>query len=40
MAAGGSVDLAELLSGYKSCVDWPTAAFYKELMDLFPQAKV
>lgn len=34
------MNLAELLSGYKSCVDWPTAAFYKELMDLFPQAKV
>lgn len=25
---------------YRAAVDWPAAAFYEELMDLFPEAKV
>ncbi len=39
-AAGGPVDFAEILSDYKACVDWPTTSFYKELMELYPNAKV
>ncbi|HAD08514.1 MAG TPA: sulfotransferase family protein [Porticoccaceae bacterium] len=32
--------LREVLAGYRSAVDWPTCYFYRELMDLYPQAKV
>jgi hypothetical protein len=38
--AGEPVDFAEVLSDYKACVDWPTASFYKQLMKLYPDAKV
>jgi hypothetical protein len=39
-AAKGDPDWDALLSGYDSCVDWPTAAYWKELADHYPQAKV
>ncbi|KAF6261716.1 hypothetical protein COO60DRAFT_733325 [Scenedesmus sp. NREL 46B-D3] len=42
-AAGGHpVDFRQLLDGcgYKACTDWPPAAFYKQLMELYPEAKV
>ncbi|WIA40148.1 hypothetical protein OEZ86_013547 [Tetradesmus obliquus] len=26
--------------GYKACTDWPAAAFYKQLVELYPDAKV
>ncbi|MFD8811081.1 sulfotransferase family protein [Streptomyces sp. NPDC059627] len=35
-----TADPASLLSGYRSTVDWPGAAFWRELVDAFPQAKV
>ena len=34
------VDLDRLLQGYKACVDWPSAAFFAELMAQYPRAKV
>lgn len=37
---GGSIDWERLLDGYQSAVDWPASAFYRELMDLYPDAKV
>jgi len=52
MASGKQVDLFDQLSrglqinwdevfeGFEAAVDWPSAAFYKELMDHFPDAKV
>lgn len=40
VVAGGAPDWAELLGGYGSCVDWPTAQFWPELIQAFPQAKV
>lgn len=40
LAAGEPVDLAEIMSGYKACVDWPAASFYKQLMEIYPDAKV
>jgi hypothetical protein len=39
-AAKGDPDWDTLLSGYNSCVDWPTAAYWKELADHFPEAKL
>ena len=37
---GEPVDWEELFSGYRSSVDWPGVAFYKELAHRYPQAKV
>lgn len=37
---GEPVDWDELFAGYQATVDWPGAAFYRELMEVFPDAKV
>lgn len=37
---GEPVDWDALLHGYKAAVDWPPAAFYEELMERYPDAKV
>jgi hypothetical protein len=37
---GESVDWEELFYGYRATVDWPGAAFYKELAERYPQAGV
>lgn len=39
-ARGKPVDWDELLGDYQSTVDWPGCAFYKELMEAYPGAKV
>jgi hypothetical protein len=39
-AAGEAVDWAALLAGYTSTVDWPAAAFWRQLTAAFPAAKV
>jgi len=39
-ALGEDVDFAELLTGYKASCDWPSAAFWRELRGVFPEAKV
>jgi hypothetical protein len=41
-AAGEGKPVAwdQLFAGYESAVDWPASAFYRELMDLYPDAKV
>ena len=39
-ADGQSVDWADVLRGFSSTVDWPSATFYRELAEAFPQAKV
>jgi Sulfotransferase domain len=39
-AARGTVDWQSILTGYRSAVDWPTAAFWRELADACPEAKV
>lgn len=38
-AVGGSPDWAKIYDGFSSAVDWPTACFYRELLDEFPAAK-
>lgn len=37
---GNPVDWASFLRGYESCVDFPACSFYKEMMAVFPDAKV
>lgn len=40
LAAGHSVDWAEVFRGYRSQVDWPGAHVWRELAEAFPEAKV
>ncbi|MBI1218724.1 MAG: sulfotransferase family protein [Rhodobacteraceae bacterium] len=40
MVAGGPRDWSSLLEGYAACVDWPTAAYWRELIEIYPEAKV
>ncbi len=39
-ARGETVNWQELLKGYQATVDWPGCTFYKELMEIYPDAKV
>lgn len=38
-ALSGHPDWQAIYSGYESAVDWPTAAFYGELLEVYPSAK-
>jgi hypothetical protein len=40
MVAGGPKDWGSLFEGYNACVDWPSAAYWRELIDIYPEAKV
>ena len=37
---GGKTDWQTLFQGYQSATDWPTAAYYQDLMTIYPDAKV
>jgi hypothetical protein len=39
-ARGETVNWRELLKDYQATVDWPGCTFYKELMQIYPDAKV
>jgi len=39
-ARDGGANWEELFRGYRASVDWPGAAFYEELMERYPRAKV
>jgi len=39
-AAGEPVDWAALFAGYAATVDWPGAAYWRQLVTAFPQAKI
>ena len=39
-ARGESVNWQEMFKGYQATVDWPGCTFYKELMQIYPDAKV
>lgn len=39
-AQGQKVDWNEVFAKYQSACDWPSCAFYKELADVYPKAKV
>lgn len=36
----GKADWKRVFRGYQSAVDWPVAAYYRELMAVYPEAKV
>lgn len=38
-ALGGKADWRAVYDGFGSAVDWPTAAFFRELADAYPDAK-
>jgi Sulfotransferase domain len=40
IARGAPVDWNTVFAGYQATVDWPACAFYKELMQAYPEAKV
>jgi len=39
-ALDGEAPWGEIFAGYNSTVDWPGGYFYRELMDVYPEAKV
>ncbi|RWM24534.1 sulfotransferase family protein [Mesorhizobium sp.] len=40
LARGAAPDWDRLFAGYKSCVDWPSAHYWRELIEAYPQARV
>jgi len=40
LAQGASPDWGQLFAGYKSCVDWPSAHYWRELVAFYPEARV
>ena len=40
VVAGATPDWDLLLGGYASCVDWPSAYYWPQLVEAFPQARV
>jgi hypothetical protein len=40
IADGERPDWAEVFAGYRASVDWPGAAYWRELVDAFPEAKI
>ncbi|GIG91308.1 sulfotransferase family protein [Plantactinospora endophytica] len=39
-AQGGPVDWSTLLAGYRSTVDWPSVYFWRDLIEVYPNARV
>jgi hypothetical protein len=37
---GGKADWETLFQGYQSATDWPVAAYYRDLMTVYPDAKI
>jgi hypothetical protein len=40
LARGAVPDWERLFAGYRSCVDWPSAFYWRELIAVYPRAKV
>ncbi len=40
LAKGAAPDWDRLFAGYKSCVDWPSAHYWRELIETYRQARV
>jgi hypothetical protein len=40
LAKGAAPEWEKLFAGYSSCVDWPSAYYWRELAEFFPEAKV
>lgn len=40
LVRGAVPDWPEIFRGFASCVDWPSAAYWRELAEFYPEAKV
>ena len=40
LAKGAMPDWERLFSGYRSCVDWPSVFYWRDLIEVYPQARV
>jgi hypothetical protein len=40
LVQGAVPDWEQLFAGYRSCVDWPSAYYWRELIEVYPKAKV
>jgi len=40
LVQGAPPDWSQLFAGYSSCVDWPSAHYWPQLIEAYPQAKV
>ena len=40
LAKGGEPDWDKLFEGYTACVDWPSAYYWRTLINVYPEAKV
>jgi Sulfotransferase domain len=40
LAQGAAPDWNQLFAGYASCVDWPSAHYWRDLIAFYPQARV
>src|SRR6185369_3613405 len=40
LAGGTNAGWDTLFAGYRSCVDWPSAYYWRELIQVYPNAKV
>ena len=40
LAKGERPDWDQLFAGYKSCVDWPSAYYWRDLIQVYPKARV
>ncbi len=40
LALGAEPDWDLLFEGYNSCIDWPSAYYWRELIEVYPEAKV
>lgn len=40
LALGAEPDWDLLFKGYNSCIDWPSAYYWRELIEVYPEAKV
>ncbi|NKB28465.1 MAG: sulfotransferase family protein [Rhodobacteraceae bacterium] len=40
LAKGGKPDWEKLFEGYSACVDWPSAFYWRTLINVYPEAKV
>ena len=40
MVSGAAADWDKLFTGYNACVDWPSAHYWRELIEVYPEAKI
>jgi hypothetical protein len=40
LAQGATPDWNQLFAGYASCIDWPSAHYWRDLIEFYPDARV